>query len=76
MMGVFYGKLKIITFKNIIYTRYADDIVVSFKQEDVKNIDDAKSSIINIAKQILCRYKLHLNERKKHDFIVWGFQIM
>lgn len=34
------------------------------QKEDVKNIDDAKSSIINIAKQVLSRYNLHLNERK------------
>jgi len=62
--GVFYGKLKSLSLKNIIYTRYADDIVVSFKQEDLENIDDAKNSVINIAKQILSHYNLHLNERK------------
>ena len=62
--GIFYGKLKTLPLKNIIYTRYADDIVVSFKQEDVVVIDDAKSVVINIARQILSRYNLHLNERK------------
>lgn len=62
--GIFYGKLKSLSLKNIIYTRYADDIVVSFKQKNMNNIDDAKNSIINVAKHILLRYNLHLNESK------------
>lgn len=62
--GIFYGKLKQLSLNNTIYTRYADDIVVSFKLDDVAKIENFKIVITNMAEQILSRYCLHLNEHK------------
>ena len=62
--GIFYGKLKKFDLKNTIYTRYADDLVVSFKAEDLIQIDTIKHEIIELAKSILKRYGLRLNPKK------------
>ncbi len=32
--GILYGKLKKLELENVIYTRYADDICISFKDND------------------------------------------
>lgn len=62
--GIFYGKLKQLSLNDIIYTRYADDMVVSFKLDDFSKMENINNAIIGMAEQILSRYCLHLNEHK------------
>ncbi|WP_419393434.1 reverse transcriptase domain-containing protein [Cytobacillus praedii] len=65
--NILYGKLKKMGLKNIIYTRYADDMVISFKKE-ITVEDSVKpiitDIIINETTQLLARYKLKLNLSK------------
>jgi len=60
--SLLYGKLKSYPVENIIYTRYADDIVVSFKYDDDYRLYCAqiKADIIEFLKE----YKLVINEKK------------
>lgn len=58
---ILYGKLKGLNLKNIIYTRYADDITISYKDTD--NFNDVKS-ITHIINDILSRFSLYLNHKK------------
>ncbi|MBN3553034.1 MULTISPECIES: reverse transcriptase domain-containing protein [Fictibacillus] len=63
--NILYGKLKKMNFKNIIYTRYADDITISFKSEDTNEfIQGLKVEILNLVEVLLKRYKLKLNRDK------------
>lgn len=64
--SIFYGKLKKYKKYNIIYTRYADDITISFKD----NIDKEKmrDDIIIIAKDLLKKFSLRLNYKKTRTF--------
>ncbi|USK34717.1 hypothetical protein LIT25_05005 [Bacillus sp. F19] len=65
--NILYGKLKKMTLKNVIYTRYADDLVISFKEDiliDSKTKVDNISTVISIVKLLLSRYKLKLNSSK------------
>jgi RNA-directed DNA polymerase len=65
--NILYGKLKRMDLKNVIYTRYADDMVISFKEE-LKSGDSFSSKItdlvINEITHLLSRYKLKLNPSK------------
>lgn len=64
--GVLYGKLKQMQLPNVIYTRYADDLCVSFKHcADAENICE---SIIMLTNQILKRYYLRLNQKKTRTY--------
>jgi hypothetical protein len=65
---IFYGKLKKLGLNNVIYTRYADDIAVSFRCEDEKKNDEIESKIINSAAAILSRYGLQLNAHKTRSY--------
>ncbi|WP_144475474.1 reverse transcriptase domain-containing protein [Cytobacillus oceanisediminis] len=60
--NILYGKLKRMKVENIIYTRYADDLVISFKdiESKTKIIDD----IIMLVKKLLSKYNLRLNSSK------------
>ncbi|WP_168198382.1 reverse transcriptase domain-containing protein [Crassaminicella thermophila] len=61
--NILYGKLKKYNLENVIYTRYADDLTISFK----KNSSYANDIIVNIQNTIanlLKRYSLKINERK------------
>lgn len=60
--GLLYGKLKKMGLSNPIYTRYADDLVISFKTDknDFEKIDDIKTEV----RSLLNRVHLTLNERK------------
>lgn len=60
--GILYGKLKKIGIDNPIYTRYADDMVISFKhtQNCEEKIEVIKTEIFDLLKRI----HLHINERK------------
>lgn len=65
---IFYGLLKKMQLENVIFTRYADDIVVSFKTVS-KDIDsEIKNNIINTAKKLLSRYGLQINDKKTRAY--------
>lgn len=51
--------------KNIIYTRYADDITISYKQCLNKTQKDlVNDEIVNIVENLLRKYSLKLNRKK------------
>ncbi len=60
----FYGQLKKLDIENVIYTRYADDILVSFRTNHLENIYEYYSKIISIAKNELKRKSLEINNKK------------
>ncbi len=68
--GILYGKLKKLNLENVIYTRYADDICISFKDCDFNFA--AETEIINLTKSLLKRYKLKLNNYKTR---IYNFNI-
>lgn len=63
--GIFYGELKKLGLKNILYTRYADDIFVSFQTEE-GSIEPSISSnaIIQLCEKELGKVKLKINRSK------------
>lgn len=64
--GLLYGKLKKMELVNPIYTRYADDMVISFKSgsNDMEKIEDIKAEVKNLLKKV----HLTLNERKTKSY--------
>ncbi|MGG0666999.1 reverse transcriptase domain-containing protein [Lederbergia citrisecunda] len=65
--NILYGKLKKMHLKNIIFTRYADDITISFKNTESPNkeyIDELYRCIINLVGKLLKKYKLKINHQK------------
>ncbi|WP_316630400.1 reverse transcriptase domain-containing protein [uncultured Ruminococcus sp.] len=62
--GIFYGKLKTMSLENVIYTRYADDLTVSFKSSDDIDFNEIKEKIVCTATEILKRLGLRLNHKK------------
>lgn len=66
--GIFYGRLKTFGLKNVIYTRYADDITISFQYADQSSPLDAQTQIINMAASLLSKYGLQLNRRKTRSY--------
>lgn len=64
-----YHKLKYLDCDNIVYTRYADDIMISFKKTEI-NLSDLQSQIYTILKECLRNYNLKIND-KKTKFIVF-----
>ncbi|MBQ3559448.1 MAG: hypothetical protein IJA07_08060 [Agathobacter sp.] len=60
--GLFYGQLKKMCLKNVIYTRYADDLVVSFKYCD--DYEKYAEKIVAQAEHLLQRFCLKLNMEK------------
>ncbi|MBN1061401.1 RNA-directed DNA polymerase [Clostridium botulinum] len=64
--GILYGQLKKFKDYNIIYSRYADDMTISFKDnQDKKEIEN---EIINITEDLLKRYGLKLNNKKTRSY--------
>lgn len=59
---ILYGKIKKIGLSNPIYTRYADDLVVSFK--DTPDYEEKADRIKRETKDTLKRFCLNLNDRK------------
>ncbi len=57
-----YNSLKLIDCVNIIYTRYADDMVISFKE--CSNLNATYNEIIKLIKKLLNEYHLIINEQK------------
>ena len=65
-----YSKLRKLNCKNIIYTRYADDIMISFK-ETSEDIGIIRNEIEKIISDYLKKYYLKIN-KKKTKFIVFA----
>lgn len=65
--GYLYGVLKSLDHENVIYTRYSDDLVISFKNNRL-DIDNACRRIIGIVEKLLKKYKLELNNSKTKMF--------
>lgn len=66
--GIFYGRLKTLGLKNIIYTRYADDITISFQYADQSPPLDTQTQIIDMAASLLSKYGLQLNRKKIRSY--------
>ena len=64
--NILYGKLKKLTAENIIYTRYADDLCISFKNNI--NNEEINEEIIKIVSKLLKRYSLKLNNNKTRNY--------
>ena len=60
----YYGNLKKLNLSNLIYTRYADDIIVSFKDNEIENVDSIFGEIINITTKNLKQKSLKINNKK------------
>ncbi|VEF46691.1 RNA-directed DNA polymerase [Bacillus freudenreichii] len=61
--NILYGKLKRLGLESIIYTRYADDITISFKYSE-EDLNIVQNNIYDIVSSLLKRYKLKLNYSK------------
>jgi retron-type reverse transcriptase len=59
--SVFYGRLKKMGLDNILYTRYADDLFISFKSTGSST---SANEVIKLCSQELKRCYLYLNEKK------------
>ncbi len=64
--NILYGKLKKIGVNNIIYTRYADDLCISFKESTNNKI--VEKNIIQTVNILLNRFSLKLNEKKTRSY--------
>lgn len=65
---IFYGKLKQLDLENVIYTRYADDIIVFFKCKSANKPLPIESCILETAASLLHRYGLQLNKSKTRSY--------
>jgi RNA-directed DNA polymerase len=66
--NILYGKLKKLELENIIYTRYADDLTISFKNPnnfDIEKFEEQLTYIEDIITKQLKKYRLKLNLKKK-----------
>lgn len=64
--NILYGKLKKMKLQNVIYTRYADDIVISFKAEDIDI--DINSNIRECVNRCLRQVHLKSNANKERIY--------
>lgn len=62
--GRLYGCLKEYELNGLIYTRYADDMVISFADYTGEDYSDTIESIIELVKSLLKSFNLCLNEAK------------
>ena len=60
--GLLYGKIKQMGLQNPIYTRYADDMVISYQADDAKA--EQIREIKYVVQQLLKKVHLRLNEKK------------
>lgn len=62
--NLLYGNLKKFGLNNIIYTRYADDLTISFKKSSHINIVNEKKNIELLVSRLLKKNRLKLNYSK------------
>lgn len=62
--GIVYGRIKKLNLRNPIYTRYADDLVISYKLDDSYSEEEIANSIIEIIAGTLKIYRLKINDKK------------
>lgn len=65
---ILYGKLKCLNLPNVIYTRYADDIIISFKTNSKNMLIETERNIIDIVQMLLKRYGLQINSKKTRSY--------
>lgn len=65
---IFYGYLKKMELNNVIYTRYADDIIISFKTDSFGELKETENDIVDTSKLLLSRYGLQINNRKTRAY--------
>ena len=65
---IFYGKLKHMDLSNVIYTRYADDMIISFKSNLKDKLSKTEEDIVNTVKMLLSRYGLQINSKKTRSY--------
>lgn len=61
--NILYGTLKKYNLENVIYTRYADDLTISFKSSSIVSKDLTEELTILVMK-LLKKYKLKINPNK------------
>lgn len=61
---ILYGKLKSLGLDNVIYTRYVDDIVISFKTDSKDCLSEIELAVISQINPLLARYGLKTNHKK------------
>lgn len=66
--GIFYGKLRKLGLKDVIYTRYADDLTVSFKYAGRDKLEQVKTEVTALAGELLSGYGLQLNYKKTRSY--------
>lgn len=64
--GLLYGRIKKMGLNNPIFTRYADDMIISFRS--VPDYEEKIERIIDEVKHLLVRFHLVVNERKTQVF--------
>ncbi|MCC9622285.1 hypothetical protein LPB41_11325 [Thalassospira sp. MA62] len=63
--NILYGKLKKMDLSNVIYTRYADDLTISFKGNlTSEELSEFNQQLIIELQKLLKKYKLTLNKNK------------
>lgn len=62
--NIIYGRIRKLGLENIIYTRYADDITISYKKVEADNIELISNDIINLVMYQLRKKKLKINSKK------------
>lgn len=65
---ILYGKLKCMNLSNVIYTRYADDIIVSFKTDSKNVLIETERCITDLVELLLKRYGLQINKKKSRSY--------
>lgn len=70
--SILYGRLKKMNLSNPIYTRYADDMCISFKVlETDLSYDDTVLEVIKIVENTLERYGLKINKKKSRSYSLY-----
>ncbi|MCM1044972.1 MAG: reverse transcriptase family protein [Candidatus Gastranaerophilales bacterium] len=62
--GILYGKMKKLKLENLIYTRYADDMVISFRIKEGEEYRQSVAEMLRMITRLLGKYKLKINENK------------
>lgn len=66
--GIFYGCLKKLGLENIIYTRYVDDLTISFRCDATAPVISITEQVTSLASRLLKRYGLQLNSKKTRSY--------